>query len=40
MVGDGLFTRIAVPDVALVQHLLPSIAGTVATVVLAAMIGP
>jgi amidohydrolase len=31
MVDDGLFTRIPVPDVALAQHLLPGIAGTVAT---------
>ena len=31
MVADGLFTRIPVPDVALSQHLLPGIAGTVGT---------
>jgi hippurate hydrolase len=31
MVDDGLFKRIPVPDVALAQHLLPGIAGTVAT---------
>ena len=31
MVADGLFTRIPVPDVALGQHLLPGIAGTVGT---------
>ena len=31
MVDDGLFSRIPVPDVALAQHLLPGIAGTVAT---------
>jgi hippurate hydrolase len=31
MVDDGLFKRIPVPDVALSQHLLPGIAGTVAT---------
>jgi amidohydrolase len=31
MVDDGLFRRIPVPDVALAQHLLPGIAGTVAT---------
>jgi len=31
MVDDGLFKRIAAPDVALAQHLLPGIAGTVAT---------
>ena len=30
MVDDGLFKRIPVPDVALAQHLLPGIAGTVA----------
>ncbi len=31
MVNDGLFKRIPVPDVALAQHLLPGIAGTVST---------
>jgi hippurate hydrolase len=31
MVDDGLFKRIPVPDVALAQHLLPGIAGTVRT---------
>jgi len=31
MVADGLFTRIPTPDVALSQHLLPGIAGTVGT---------
>jgi amidohydrolase len=31
MVDDGLFKRIPVPDIALAQHLLPGIAGTVAT---------
>jgi amidohydrolase len=31
MVDDGLFNRIPVPDVALSQHLLPGIAGTVRT---------
>ena len=31
MVDDGLLKRIPVPDVALAQHLLPGIAGTVAT---------
>jgi amidohydrolase len=31
MVDDGLFKRIPVPDVALAQHLLPGIAGTVGT---------
>jgi amidohydrolase len=31
MVDDGLFTKIPVPDVALAQHLLPGIAGTVRT---------
>jgi amidohydrolase len=31
MVDDGLFKRIAVPDVALTQHLLPGIAGTAGT---------
>ena len=31
MVDDGLFKRIPVPDVALGQHLLPGIAGTVRT---------
>jgi amidohydrolase len=31
MVDDGLFKRIPVPDVALAQHLLPGIAGSVAT---------
>jgi amidohydrolase len=31
MVDDGLFKRILVPDVALSQHLLPGIAGTVGT---------
>jgi amidohydrolase len=31
MVADGLFTRIPVPDLALSQHLLPGIAGTVGT---------
>ena len=31
MVADGLFKRIPVPDVALSQHLLPGIAGTVGT---------
>jgi amidohydrolase len=31
MVDDGLFKRIPAPDVALAQHLLPGIAGTVAT---------
>ncbi len=31
MVDDGLFNRIPVPDVALAQHLLPGIAGTVST---------
>jgi amidohydrolase len=31
MVDDGLFRRIPVPDVALSQHLLPGIAGTVGT---------
>jgi amidohydrolase len=31
MVADGLFKRIPVPDVALAQHLLPGIAGTVGT---------
>jgi amidohydrolase len=31
MVDDGLFTKIPVPDVALAQHLLPGIAGTVGT---------
>jgi hippurate hydrolase len=31
MVADGLLTRIPVPDVALSQHLLPGIAGTVGT---------
>jgi amidohydrolase len=31
MVDDGLFKRIPVPDVALAQHLLPGIAGTVCT---------
>jgi amidohydrolase len=31
MVNDGLFKRIPVPDVALAQHLLPGIAGTVRT---------
>ena len=31
MVADDLFTRIPVPDVALSQHLLPGIAGTVGT---------
>jgi len=31
MVDDGLFKHIPVPDVALAQHLLPGIAGTVAT---------
>ena len=31
MVADGLFTRIPAPDVALSQHLLPGIAGTVGT---------
>ena len=31
MVDDGLWKRIAAPDVALAQHLLPGIAGTVAT---------
>ena len=31
MVDDGLFKKIPVPDVALAQHLLPGIAGTVRT---------
>jgi amidohydrolase len=31
MVDDGLFKRIPIPDVALTQHLLPGIAGTVGT---------
>ena len=31
MVDDGLFQRIPVPDVALTQHVLPGIAGTVST---------
>ena len=31
MVADGLFKRIPLPDVALSQHLLPGIAGTVGT---------
>jgi amidohydrolase len=31
MVADGLFKRVPVPDVALAQHLLPGIAGTVGT---------
>jgi len=31
MVDDGLFGQIPVPDVALAQHLLPGLAGTVAT---------
>jgi amidohydrolase len=31
MVDDGLFKRIPAPDVALTQHLLPGIAGTVLT---------
>jgi len=31
MVDDGLFKRIPAPDVALTQHLLPGIAGTVST---------
>ena len=31
MVDDGLFKRIPAPDVALAQHLLPGIAGTVGT---------
>ena len=31
MVDDGLFGKIPVPDVALAQHVLPGIAGTVAT---------
>ena len=31
MVDDGLLKRIPAPDVALAQHLLPSIAGTVGT---------
>ena len=31
MVDDGLFKRIPVPDIALAQHLLPGIVGTVAT---------
>jgi hippurate hydrolase len=31
MVDDGLFQRIPVPDVALAQHVLPGIAGTVST---------
>ena len=31
MVDDGLFQKIPVPDVALAQHLLPGIAGTVGT---------
>ena len=31
MVDDGLFKRIPVPDVAMAQHLLPGIAGTVGT---------
>jgi amidohydrolase len=31
MVADGLFKRVPVPDVALSQHLLPGIAGTVGT---------
>jgi amidohydrolase len=31
MVDDGLFKRIPRPDVALAQHLLPGIAGTVST---------
>jgi hippurate hydrolase len=31
MVDDGLFKRIPVPDIALAQHLLPGIAGTVRT---------
>lgn len=31
MVDDGLWKRIPAPDVALAQHLLPGIAGTVAT---------
>jgi hippurate hydrolase len=31
MVDDGLFKRIPVPDVALAQHMLPGIAGTVRT---------
>ena len=31
MVDDGLFEKIPVPDVALAQHVLPGIAGTVST---------
>jgi amidohydrolase len=31
MVDDGLFGQVPVPDVALAQHLLPGVAGTVAT---------
>ena len=31
MLDDGLFERFPVPDVALAQHLLPGIAGTVGT---------
>jgi amidohydrolase len=31
MVDDGLFKRVPVPDVALSQHVLPGIAGTVST---------
>ena len=31
MVDDGLFKKVPVPDVALAQHLLPGIAGTVRT---------
>ena len=31
MVDDGLFKRIPAPDVALTQHVLPGIAGTVST---------
>jgi len=31
MVDDGLFEKIPVPDVALAQHLLPGVAGTVRT---------
>jgi amidohydrolase len=31
MVGDGLLTRVPAPDVALAQHVLPGVAGTVGT---------
>jgi amidohydrolase len=31
MLGDGLLTRIPTPDVALAQHVLPGVAGTVGT---------